>query len=357
MKIKDLVIYQVDIPLLEPYHLSFSEIDSFHTLVSVVRTEDNIVGIGESTALPGYSSETLEEMWEFAAEWGKNYPGSYINDIIEKLQPFCLTSPFCVTALLTPLEMIKFKIDYAIPRGGITFKLLGAINSLEKDKIREEVEILLEKGFRTLKLKVGWEIDKDISRTRYVQDVVEDRAVIRIDANQGYSFEDAKKFVLGVSRDNVELFEQPFSINEWEEMSNLSKISPIPLMLDESIHTFDDINRTYKSGCAQYVKFKLMKAGSLKRFEMLMTHALKYGLKVVVGNGVASEIGCVHEALVSRKFIHNAGEMNGFDRQKESIFFDKIIIKNGCMIVPNGFFDNLNFDRVDRYLKARKRWD
>jgi L-alanine-DL-glutamate epimerase-like enolase superfamily enzyme len=357
MKIKELAIYQVDIPLLEPYHLSFSEIDSFHTILSVVRTEDNIIGIGESTALPGYSSESLEEMWKFGAEWGRIYPGSDIDDIIEKLQPFCSTSPFCVTALLTPLEMIKYKPNYSIPREGLSFKLLGAINSLEKENIRNEVDILLEKGFRTLKLKVGWELDKDISRTRYIQEVVADRAVIRIDANQGYSFEDAKNFVLGISRDNVELFEQPFSINEWEKMSNLRKISPIPLMLDESIHTVDDIDRTYESGCAQYVKFKLMKAGSLKRLEMLMTRALKNGLKVVVGNGVAGEIGCIHEALVSQNIIHNAGEMNGFSRQKESIFCKNIILKKGCMIVPGGFFDGLNFDRIERYLKAQKRWD
>jgi L-alanine-DL-glutamate epimerase-like enolase superfamily enzyme len=265
--------------------------------------------------------------------------------------------PFCVTALLTPLEMIKYKTNYSIPREGMSFKLLGAINSLKKENIREEVEILLEKGFGTLKLKVGWEVHDDISRTRYIQEVVGDRAVIRIDANKGYSFEDAKKFVCGISRDNVELFEQPFNINEWEKMSNLRKVSPIPLMLDESIHTVDDIDRTYELRCAQYVKFKLMKAGSLKRLEILMTRAFKNGLKVVVGNGVAGEIGCIHEALASQNIIDNAGEMNGFSRQKESIFFKNINLEKGCMIVPSGFFESLNFDRIERYLKAQKRWD
>ena len=71
--------------------------------------------------------------------------------------------------------------------------MLGAINSLQKENIKEEVEILLENGFKTLKLKVGWEVDKDIARTRYVQEVISGRANLRIDANQGYSFEDAKE--------------------------------------------------------------------------------------------------------------------------------------------------------------------
>ena len=163
--------------------------------------------------------------------------------------------------------------------------------------------------------------------------------------------------MLGISKDNVELFEQPFGVNNWVEMSNLQEISPLPLMLDESIHTGADIERTCKSRCAQYVKFKLMKAGSLERLKKLINQALKNGLKVVVGNGVAGEIGCVHEALVSEKLIDNAGEMNGFSRQKENIFSDDIILMNGRMSVPNDYFENLNFDRMEQYVKQKILWD
>ena len=357
MKIQDCTIFLLKIPLIEPYHLSFSEIDSFDTIITIVRAENNVLGIGESTALPVYSSESLEDMWDFAIQWGKRFPGSELIDIIKQIYQHSEGSPFCVTTLLTALEMIKFNPIYSIPEEGITFKLLGAVNSLQKEIIKEEIESLIKKGFKTLKLKVGWEVEKDIARTRYVQDVIAGRVKLRIDANQGYSFAEAREFVLGISKDNVELFEQPFGVNNWEEMSRLQEISPLPLMLDESIHTGDDIERTCKSRCAQYVKFKLMKAGSLEKLKKLMNQALKNGLKVVVGNGVAGEIGCVHEALISAKMIHNAGEMNGFLRQKVRIFSDDIILKNGIMSVPSDYFENLNFDRMEQYVEKKVRWD
>ncbi|MBT8360292.1 MAG: hypothetical protein HKP41_11310 [Desulfobacterales bacterium] len=357
MKLIKCSIFLVNIPLTEPYHLSFSEVDSFNTIITVVRSEDDEIGVGESTALPGYSSETLEDMWNFTLQWGKKVPGSEIEDVIKQIKPYCETLPFCVTSLLTSLEMIKYSSNYQIPETGLSFYLLGAINSLNMENIKEEVEILIAKGFKTLKLKVGWDIEKDIARTRYVQEVVSGRANLRIDANQGFSFEDAQKYVLGISKNSVELFEQPFGIDKWEEMSDLQKISPLPLMLDESIHTIDDIERTFKTGCAEYVKFKLMKAGSLERLRELINQALINGLKVVVGNGVAGEIGCVQEAMISQNIINNAGEMNGFARQKENIFNDDILLKNGCMSVPSNYFFNLNYDRMEKYVKDKKHWN
>ena len=95
----------------------------------------------------------------------------------------------------------------------------------------------------------------------------------------------------------------------------------------------------------------------LNRLKKLINQALKNGLKVVVGNGVAGEIGCVQEALISQKLINNAGEMNGFARQKENMFSNDIILRNGRMSVPNSYFDNLNYDRMEQYVKEKIRWD
>ena len=65
----------------------------------------------------------------------------------------------------------------------------------------------------------------------------------------------------------------------------------MPLMLDESIGGEEDLRRASGIPNVRYVKFKLMKSGSIARLRRLMARAAALGLGVVVGNGVAADIG------------------------------------------------------------------
>jgi L-alanine-DL-glutamate epimerase-like enolase superfamily enzyme len=234
---------------------------------------------------------------------------------------------------------------------------VGTVNSEDSNEAREIISDLLDSGYKTLKVKVGRDVRKDIEKTRKIQDFVGDRARIRIDANQGFDYPDAEAFVKNIDPGNIELFEQPFGIEEWDKMSALSKISPVPLMLDESIRTMGDLDKTYLLKCARYVKFKLMKIGSFRRLRELINWCRERGIGVVLGNGVAGEIGCYHEALLGSKVLNNAGEMNGFLKQRHLLFRQVMSVVGGKLTVGGGFTPDLDTGRLKDCLVKEYRWE
>lgn len=355
--IKSVRAYLLDIPLTKPYHLSFTDVISFPSVITVIETADGRRGLGESTALPGYSAETAEDIWSFVKKNGDKFSGRPVVEAIEMLSLAPGGSSFAVTPLMTALESIEHGGELGIGGEAFDLELVGTVNSEDFNEAREIISALLDKGYKTLKVKVGRDVRKDIEKTRKIQDFVGERARIRIDANQGFDYPDAEAFVKNIDPGNIELFEQPFGVEEWDKMAALSKMSAVPLMLDESIRTMKDLEKTYLLKCARYVKFKLMKMGSFKRLLELITWCRERGIGVVLGNGVAGEIGCYHEALLGSKVLYNAGEMNGYLKQRHLLFKQAMPVVGGKLTVGKGFIPDLDSGMLKDCLVKEYRWD
>ena len=74
-----------------------------------------------------------------------------------------------------------------------------------------------------------------------------------------------------------------------------------------------------------------MKMVSLTALAEGLTLIRDLGMEPVLGNGVASDLGCWMEACVACRYINNAGEMNGFLRQQAPLATDPIAVERGEM--------------------------
>lgn len=345
-KIEDIRVFRLKVPLSSPYHLSFGRLDHFDLLLVRVLVEDR-EGIGESTPLYGYSHETVELVWRLLRGWAGELLGLSTEEALVSLRSARGEHPFAATAMATAIETAlqppKLTADAEIP-------LLGTVMTDHREEPDEEIETLFREGYTTLKVKVGWDEREDAARVRHTQEIVGDRAQIRLDANQAYDLEQAMYFVRHVDPGNIELFEQPFGTGAWDAMIRLSEVSPLPLMLDESITSEAELEKTIRSRCAQVVKFKLMKAGGLEALERLILRAKEAGLKVVLGNGVAGDIGNFHEMTVAANHVETAGEMNGFLKQRERLLSNPYATSRGRAILPQGYVPKVDWEKVERYL-------
>lgn len=111
----------------------------------------------------------------------------------------------------------------------------------------------------------------------------------RVDANEGWTLEDAKRILPELKQLGVTLVEQPLPRDAWEEMKELKRQSPLLLMADESCRTEDEVLK-----CADGfhgINIKLTKCGGITPAMRMIQQAKQAGLKVMMGSMNESTIG------------------------------------------------------------------
>ena len=351
---RDLVLEEVEafrlrLPLRLPYHLAFGTLEEFELFLARVRV-DGEEGIGECVPLPAYSHETAETVWAALRAVAPRLVGVGCGTALRVLEEGRERQPFATAPLMTAIETA---LDPGVAEEERRVPLLATVTGRDSPAALDEVERLLADGYTTLKVKVGWDPDGDAGWVRRVAERVAGRAVLRLDANQAYSFDDAWRFVTQVDPDHVEVFEQPFEPDAWEATSRLAARSPLPLMLDESIATRADLERLIDLRCAAAVKFKLAKAGGLRPLSRLIRRAREAGLKVVLGNGVAGDVDNFHELAAASRLIDTAGEMNGFLKPVTRLLADPYGVEAGHAVLPPRSRPGSDWERVAAHAVER----
>ncbi len=172
------------------------------------------------------------------------------------------------------------------PRSSFTLGLT------QPDELRQWVRDAA--GYPILKLKVGTPGDEELLR------VVREEAphaVLRIDANTGWTLKEAIARLPLLHEIGIELIEQPFGADDIEALRVLREHSPIPIVADESCRTVADIPRL--AGAVDVVNIKLEKCGSLREAVRMVHVARAHGMGVMLGCMVTSTLGIAAAAQVA----------------------------------------------------------
>ena len=341
--------HRLILPLARPYHLSFATLRHFELFLVAARI-DGREGLGECVPLPGYSPESAESVWASLRAQAPALAGRPADEALAALELERERRPFAATPLVAAIETA---LERRAPATEAVVPLVGTVGGNDAEEAAGDAERLLAAGHRTLKVKVGWDPAADARRVARIQHAVAGRALLRIDANQAWDLEQARSFVERVEPVGIELFEQPFPPAAWEQSVALARISPLPLMLDESIESEADLERAIGLGCAQVVKFKLAKAGGLAALERLIRRARAGGLEVVLGNGVAGDIENLGEILIAARLVDTVGEMNGFLKPKVRLLGNPYEVVAGSAVVGVGYAPEVDWERVAAHRVAR----
>jgi o-succinylbenzoate synthase len=330
-------VHRLRIPLVTPYRLAFGPVDHFDTIVVEITDRHGRVGLGEATVLTGYTDETIDESWRVARDFA-----------FDAIATLGARYPFTATAFGSALEMLVGNAALEVHET-TRVPVLGLLNAEREEAIAAEFEQLLAAGFRTIKVKVGIDAVGDGERVRAVQRAVAGRARIRIDANQGYTADEGVAFVKALDPADIELFEQPCAAGDWDAHLSVARVASVPMMLDESIYGIDDIDRAAELSAARYIKVKLMKLGTLERLAAAIARIKALGMRAVLGNGVACDLGCWMEACVAARTIDNAGEMNGFLKARSGLLTTPLEFEDGAIVLRTGFAPRLDHERIAPY--------
>lgn len=344
--LEELCLARLAIPLTVPYKLAFGPVKAFDTIL-VRLVLDGRDGFGEATILNGYTDEAIEESWARAKALGSGLGGLSSQAAKALIARDLQDAPFTATAFTTAIEMAERHPLLEITRRS-EVPLLAGINATDPEGIEREIEAAIAAGYGTLKIKAGFDVEPDLERVALVQKLNRGRARLRVDANQGYTREQGCRFAAGLDPHDIELIEQPCAAADWDANEACARVATVPLMLDESIYNLSDIDRAARVG-ARFVKLKLMKMGSIDALARGLRRIRELGLEPVLGNGVASDVGCWMEACVARAHIANAGELNGFLRQREPLAAPPMPVRAGSVELLPGYVPVLDLGRLRRF--------
>lgn len=336
------------VPLAVPYRLAFGEQTHFDVLL-VAALSNGSIGWGEATILPGYTDETIDQGWSLAKELTERC--TTVQELVSACDKMLDSAPFTATAFLTALDWLAG--NPILQRSG-RFELLGTVNGKAdyRDKLEQEIQTLLDRGYKTLKVKIGWEPEADLKQVNVVRQIVKGRAKLRVDGNQGYTRDQAIHFLSRLEPEDIELVEQPCAAEDWDSAASITGVSKVPLMLDESIYSLSDIDRAADLKCADYIKLKLMKLGRLNTLEKGLRQISDRGMTAVLGNGVATDLGCWMELCVALGNVKTAGEMNGFLKTPVQLL-EPALKCEGASVILDGSMPRINLDAVRHHAIER----
>ena len=181
--------------------------------------------------------------------------------------------------------------------------------------------------YEVLKIKMGSEDDREIlEAVRRVTD-----RPLRVDANEGWTLEEARARLEWLESMGVELVEQPLPAGQLDEMRELRRVSPLPLFADESVHRSEDIPRL--SGAFDGINIKLMKCGGLAEARRMIAVARAHGMQIMLGCMVESSLGITAAAHLSPLVDH--ADLDGNLLISDDPFVG-VTVQDGRLVLPDG---------------------
>jgi L-Ala-D/L-Glu epimerase len=173
------------------------------------------------------------------------------------------------------------------------------------------VKKMTEKPWPLYKIKVGFEGDVEIIETlRKHSD-----APFCVDANAGWTLEQALHKIPLLKNLGVIFVEQPLAKDDWDAMKKLHAASPLPLFADEACVKESDVEK-----CANHfhgINIKLTKCSGITPARRMITRARELQLQVMVG--------CMNESTVgSAAIAHLAPMLDYLDMDGPLLLTDDI---------------------------------
>lgn len=166
-------------------------------------------------------------------------------------------------------------------------------------------------GATFVKVKSNANVEKAISVLKYIRQKFP-QIKMTIDANQSWGdYNFALERVKKVEPYKIEWIEQPCLADDLESLKKLTKESPIPVMLDESICDYRDTVLNLEAGCGKLINIKLAKCGGIMEAVKIAAWCDEHKFGYMIGDMIHSQLGAVtnlYAGALSNPMIHDQND-------------------------------------------------
>ena len=193
-------------------------------------------GIGECAPLPELSCDDIPEYEKtlravcdrFEQEGAIDYP---------MMRPYPSMLFGLETALLNLQSGSDILFDNDFSRGKVGITINGLVWMGDYDTMLRRIEEKLQQGFHCIKLKIGAiEFEKELDMVKRIRErFSHHEGQLRVDANGGFTFDEALYKLELLAQYAIHSIEQPIKAKQWGYMAELCRESPLPIALDEEL--------------------------------------------------------------------------------------------------------------------------
>lgn len=317
MKITEIRFGMLRVPLKTPFKTALRTVEAVEDIVVCVHTDTGHVGYGEAPATAVITGDThgsiIEAIDKFIAPRVIGQEVANLNRITGLIQGALERN----TSAKAAVEIAVYDLFgqlYGVP----LYKILGGGDPVITTDITISVDYIdkmvadsisaVDRGFESLKIKVGKDIGVDIERTKAIHAAVEGRALLRLDANQGWTAKQAVFALQTLENAGVklELVEQPVKAHDLEGLRYVTQRVHTPVMADESVFGPMEVIELIRMRAADIVNIKLMKTGGISNAIRIADIASLYGVECMIGCMLESSISvaaAVHLAVAKADAI------------------------------------------------------
>lgn len=317
MKITDIRFGMLRVPLKTPFKTALRTVEAVEDIVVAVHTDTGHIGYGEAPATAVITGDThgsiIEAIRKFIAPRLIGQEIANLNHITQLVQS-ALEKNTSAKAAVEIAVYDLFGQLYGVP----LYKMLGGGDPVITTDITISVDYIdkmvadsisaVERGFESLKIKVGKDIGVDIERVKAIYAAVEGRALLRLDANQGWTAKQAVHAInmLEDAGVRLELVEQPVKARDLDGMKYVTERVHTPIMADESVFGPTEVIDLIRMRAADIINIKLMKTGGLSNAIRIADIAALYEVECMIGCMLESSISvaaAVHLAVAKSNAI------------------------------------------------------
>jgi L-alanine-DL-glutamate epimerase-like enolase superfamily enzyme len=352
-EVRDVSVIPVRMPVksleeefgIAPYVSNHDEVTERDRVLVRVETTNGVVGWGEMLAAMASPAATTAVIESVVAPELVGHPVSAVVPFVESFYfPYVKADPFLgavETALWDALGK-ELGVSVSTLFGGRmreSVPVAYCIGILNPEESAEHAVFAREHGFSAVKTKAGHDWHDDIDRLVSMNEAVDSELDLRLDPNQGWSFEETVRVGKQLEDMNVSLqyLEQPVRVGTFGTYAKLRERLRVPIAVNEDTYFRHNLTQLIKANAIDAALVDLVPAGGIARTKELAAIARDAG--VSLGHHCGFDLGVKTAAM-----LHTVSTTPGFDLApdtvyygwKDSVLADPLEIKSGSMSVPNG---------------------
>ncbi len=297
-----------------PFTIATGTMHFAQNLIVRVHTDAGLIGIGECSAFPMIAGETQATCYEMAKDFAVIWKHKDPLQIESRMQELDLFTAGNYTAK-SAFDMALYDIAAQHANKPLYQFLGGQYKVIETDltigidtpeNMAATAIEYQKKGVHIIKVKLGKKVSEDIQRIKEIREAIGYNIKIRIDANQGWTFDDAVIALTSLGNYQIEFCEQPMRKWNDELLPQLMAISPIPIMADESVFTHHDAERLIRHKACTYINIKFAKSGGILEATKINQVAETNGIACMLGGMLESRVALtakMHFALAHHNIL------------------------------------------------------